>query len=1058
MVEKPPLPESEADRLAALREYQILDTAPEPAFDDLTRLAATICQAPIALVSLVDAERQWFKSNVGFPAPETPRRGAFCAHTILEDQPLVVRDASADGRFGDSPLVTSDPNVRFYAGVPLMTPKGHAVGALCVMDKVPRELSAEQLEALRLLGRQAVAQLELRRHLLHAGERFRDLLEAAPDGIVVVTREGIIELANAQTEQLFGYQRNELLGRPVEILLPPRLREAHEAHRAKYAAEPRTRPMGGQQLLTGRRKDGSELPVEISLSPLDGDRLRVIASVRDVSARQRVLEDLRKVEARLAEAQQMAHLGNWEWNVQQNELWWSDEIYRVFGLAPQEFGATYEAFLGSVHPDDRQIVKDAVNRALYEGEPYQIDHRIVLPDGTERTVHEWADVVLDEAGNPVRMVGTVQDITERKRAEEELRQARNRMQQYLDIAGVMLVALDRNGRITLINKKGCAVLAYEREEELVGRDWFDTCLPASVAGAVRSVFAKTMRDEVEPAEQYDNPVLTRAGTERMIAWHNAVLRDDGGQPAGTLSSGEDITERRLAEDALRRSEANYRDLVEHATYGIYRSNLEGSLLTVNRALVDMLGYESHDDLLGLDLVEDVYAEDSQRAQLVDQYRNAERVDGLEVQWKRKDGTPITVRLSGRPVLDEQGRAESFEMIAEDVTAQRTLEAQLRQAQKMEAVGQLTGGIAHDFNNILTVILSNADLIASALPPDQTDLGADLKELHAAAHRGATLVRKLLGFSRRERLEFRPVDLSKLVTDMSRMLRRVVPESIEIQLRATGALGTVQADPGAVEQILLNLATNARDAMPEGGILRIETEQTWLDQAYHATHPWCEPGEYTCIIVSDTGVGMDRETRERIFEPFYTTKPHGEGTGLGMAMIYGLVKQHAGYVNVYSERGQGTTVRVYLPVVGDDALSVAAGPMTEKMPRGTETILLAEDERAIRRATKRALEAHGYNVLLAEDGEEAIEVFQAHESEIDLVISDLVMPKLGGRQLYDALRQEGTTVPVIFASGYSAREVEESATLKPNVPFLHKPWTLTDLLVRIREVLDREASH
>jgi PAS domain S-box-containing protein len=506
------------------------------------------------------------------------------------------------------------------------------------------------------------------------------------------------------------------------------------------------------------------------------------------------------------------------------------------------------------------------------------------------------------------------------------------------------------------------------------------------------------------------------------------------------------------EDTRVVADETYRSLTDGALYGIYRSSVDGRFLTVNPALVETLGYQSQAELLGVDMARDVYARPEERRHLIDSYENKVRIEGQEVEWRRKDGSQITVRLSGRPVRNRAGQVECFEMMVEDVTERRTLEAQLRQSQKMEAVGQLTGGIAHDFNNILTIILANADLLEVDLPRGRPDLRAVLNETKTAAHRGAALIKKLLGFSRRSKLEMKSVDLAKLVGDMSGMLRRVLPENVDVELVADSPIENAQADPGAVEQILLNLATNGRDAMPDGGRLTIEVRPDWLDEGYHAHHPWVEPGKYVSITVSDTGKGMDEATRERIFEPFYTTKPPGQGTGLGLAMIYGLVKQHKGHIHVYSEIGRGTTVKIYIPVA-TESLKVALPVCEEDGPLGgSERILVVEDELSIGRATRRALESHGYRVLLARDGEEALEIVREHGSTIDLIISDLVMPRLGGRQLYEALKVEGLCANVMFASGYSQRDIVECAELEQDVPFLHKPWTIVELLRAVRQAL------
>jgi len=518
----------------------------------------------------------------------------------------------------------------------------------------------------------------------------------------------------------------------------------------------------------------------------------------------------------------------------------------------------------------------------------------------------------------------------------------------------------------------------------------------------------------------------------------------------------DISDRRRAEEALRKSETMYRELVEHATYGIYRSSLDDRFLTVNPALVRMLGYDREDELLAVE-VSTIYVDFEERRRLMARYASAERIHGAEVEWRRRDGRIVVVRLSGQPVRDPAGHILGFEMIAEDITERRALEEQLRQAQKMEAVGRLTGGIAHDFNNLLTVVLANADMLAGALPEARPDLRADLDDLRAAGQRGAQLVRKLLAFSREERLELRALDLGQVVLDTGKVLRRVLPEHIDMRVDAAPG-ATVRADAGAVEQIVFNLATNARDAMPRGGRLSVTLAPVSVGPGGAGDAPSnVAPGDYVCLSVSDTGHGMDERTRARIFEPFFTTKPKESGTGLGMAMVYGLVRQHGGGVDVESSPCAGTTVRVYFPAWREAGADGEQAPALAPLRGGTETILLAEDEEPIRRATRRALERWGYRVLVAGDGHEALALLAAHADEVSLVISDMMMPKLGGRGIYDALRGRGSTLPILFISGYSDEVWADADGLPAGAHFLGKPWTIAELVVRVREALDAAAA-
>jgi CheY-like chemotaxis protein len=375
---------------------------------------------------------------------------------------------------------------------------------------------------------------------------------------------------------------------------------------------------------------------------------------------------------------------------------------------------------------------------------------------------------------------------------------------------------------------------------------------------------------------------------------------------------------------------------------------------------------------------------------------------------------------------------------------------------MEAIGQLTGGIAHDFNNLLTVIMANADMLERGLP-DDGELIEDLTDLRRAAQRGSDMVKKLLGYSRRGMIALRPLNIATVIADVLPTMRRILPEHIEVRFLPRGAEAVVQADEGALEQIMFNLATNARDAMPEGGLLRIEVSHVLLDDEHHAVRGWGgASGEYVYVSVTDTGHGMDEETKERIFDPFFTTKPTGLGTGLGMAMIYGLVKQQEGYIDIRSDVGKGTTVGLYFPLAEDEGAWVEEEEVDGRARRGTETILLVEDEDAIRRAAKRLLEKVGYTVLLAADGEEALDVFGRYEADIDLVITDLVMPHIGGLELHDTLRDQGKSVLFLFTSGY-AGDADDNGSLDPALPFVHKPWDVDELLHRVRGLLDQSVA-
>ncbi len=533
---------------------------------------------------------------------------------------------------------------------------------------------------------------------------------------------------------------------------------------------------------------------------------------------------------------------------------------------------------------------------------------------------------------------------------------------------------------------------------------------------------------------------------------SSPLFDPSGTVYGCVHVLRDITDRKREEVALRRSEASYRSLILGATYGIFRCDLEGKFLAINPALVTILGYESEADLLAANLVRDVNRDPDEGVRLLQQCRQRGRVDGIEAQWRRKDGTPVQVRLSGRTVLDEHGVLQGFEVIAEDVSERWRLEEQLRQAQKMEAVGRLAGGVAHDFNNLLTIVTGYSDLLLEKLGATGARR-AYVEEIKKAGERAASLTRQLLAFGRRQVVVPQVLDLNAIVTNTDKMLRRLIGENVELRTVLEPGLGRVKADPGQIEQVILNLAINARDAMPQGGQLTLETANVELTEGYTRTRVSVLPGRYVMLAVSDSGTGMDAETQAHIFEPFFTTKEKGKGTGLGLATVYGIVKQSGGHICVYSEPNQGTTFKIYLPRLEAAAQPAATFSTAEPLVGGSETILLVEDEEGVRDLAKRILELKGYKVITSSNPADAAQVVERYKEPIHLLLTDVVMPTMSGRQLAEHVAFLRPELKVLYISGYTENSIVPYGILKEGAPFLQKPFTPDSLTRKIREVLD-----
>jgi PAS domain S-box-containing protein len=493
--------------------------------------------------------------------------------------------------------------------------------------------------------------------------------------------------------------------------------------------------------------------------------------------------------------------------------------------------------------------------------------------------------------------------------------------------------------------------------------------------------------------------------------------------------------------------------VENSPYGILQSTRDGKLLYANPAFARMLGHDPGFERTGFDLA-DVYVDPDARATLVRDLMKQRSFKGAEVQWRRSDGAPITVKLSGRIVEDDASLGPVFEVAAEDITNYRVLEEQFRQVQKMEAVGRLAAGIAHDFNNILSIIVGQVELLDDALAAGQSARG-EINRIRQASRRAVMLIRQLLTFSRQENIQPSVLDLNVTVENVAELLRPMIGEDISLRLYLDKELGKVAADSAQIDQIVMNLAVNARDAMQQGGTMSLRTANVELDSSYQATHPSIPPGSYVMLSVSDTGCGMDPQTRARVFEPFFTTKAPGKGTGLGLSTVYGIVTRSGGYIWVYSEPGYGTTFKLYFPRAVD-ATMPSLQEADADSPAGSETILLVEDDEGVRLTTTAMLEMAGYRVLTAASAEVAIELARMGDNPIDIVLTDVVMPSMSGTEMLPLLRAYRPGLKAIFMSGYAGEHIAARGLSLGDV-LLEKPFSKNDLLRKIRKALSSAAA-
>ncbi len=712
---------------------------------------------------------------------------------------------------------------------------------------------------------------------------------------------------------------------------------------------------------------------------------------------------------------------------------------------------------GHLHPADRDQALARRREAVAEGRNHSFEYRFRPAEGRDLWLRDIVHVVKGTDGRSVRLRGITVDITQQKLADLSLQESEGRFQDLLDNLQVGVMLIGPETQTLLYNPAALRLLGVTRAE-IEGRDLFDPRW--NVAHEDGSPFVtedfpvlRVLATGHEVRDVVMGVFRPRSEDRIWLLVSATPLLDAAGRVRHVIASFGDLTKQRHAESQLRMLEQAMSRMNE-AVLITEASPMEPPgppIVYVNDAFERLTGY-AREEVLGVapGLITGSAADEQVIRNMATAIREG-RPGREEMTRRRKDGSEWRAEMDVVPILDERGGIRNFVAIERDVTERRRLEEQLRHSQKMEAVGMLAGGIAHDFNNLLTAMLGYSELLLSRIRPGE-DSRREVEEIHRAAQRAASLTRQLLAFSRSQVLQPRVMSLNRLVEGLQDMLHRLLGEEIQIETRLEPALGSVRADPDQMEQVLLNLAVNARDAMPRGGTLRIETSNEGAE-GRGAGPPPLPPGATVVLRVADSGIGMDAATRAHIFDPFFTTKDVGHGTGLGLSTVYGIVKQSDGAIRVESEPGRGTVFTIHLPRV--DGIPAAGAP--EEPPAaaegGREAILLVEDEASVRVLARETLRERGYTVLEAGDGEEALAVAGRHPEEIHLLLTDVVMPRLRGRALADRLRPGRPRLKVLYISGYPDETIAQHGVLEPGVPFLEKPFAPEALLRRVRQVLD-----
>jgi two-component system, cell cycle sensor histidine kinase and response regulator CckA len=886
----------------------------------------------------------------------------------------------------------------------------------------------------------------------HGDELSLTLFEEAGDALFlfVPETEQLLDV-NPMAQRLSGYSRHQLLRMQITYLFRSEVQGGLQRLRHAYQ---KTGVFHSQEgFLLRHARGGVWIPVNITITRLHTqDRTLGLVTVRDLREQREMYAQVKKAEAELRSVLSSISDGLWsavlDRGGQLDYRYLSPVMERITGRSQEYFARGAESWLAIVQPEDCPRVQEALaQRCRGPGGRGEAEYRILRPDGTLRWVRDSVQVTEGRDG-ALHLDGVLTDITERKEAELALQASEERFRALVEKSAESISLLDACGTILYTSPSTTRILGYPFEE-LLGRTVLDLVHPDDLPRLQEFLARCLSHPGVDIAAEFR--YRHKNGSWRSIEGIGNNRLDDPSIRA-IVSNCRDVTERQKAEEAVRASEAKYRTLIENLEQGIFLKDRDLRFVAVNRYFSQGLGLPESAIIGKNDF--DFYPQ-----HLADKYQADDRrvlTEGRRLDLEEQNisnGQARTVRVIKTPVKDDQGRNIGVLGIFWDVTEQRALEAQLRQAQKMEAVGQLAGGVAHDFNNLLTVILGNISLLQAALSGSN---GGDelLAATEKAAVRAAELTSKLLGFSRRTPLRLEPTNLNCSIDETVAILGRTIDPRIDLAVQKAADAWPVQADLGQLNQVLMNLCINARDAMPEGGQLVLRTENVVLDAESIRFHLEARTGEFVRLRVQDTGAGIAPEILPRIFEPFFTTKPPGKGTGLGLAMVFGIVKQHQGWIDCASRMGEGTRFDVYLPRYrprSDDRPAAALPPSPRQ---GHETILLADDEPMIRNLGRTILQSYGYRVLLAEDGEDAVQVFRANRDQIDLVILDLTMPRLSGRDAFQQLLKIDPGVRVLLASGYSSEHAIDLESDRVR-GFIGKPYRPDDLGRIVRQALDKD---
>lgn len=1059
----------ESDRLRTLRQYQILDTSPEEAFDDLAILAAQICDTPIALINLIDENRQWFKAKVGIDLTEVPREFGFCPICVETGDVLVIPDTLASEKFATLPVVIAEPYVRFYAGVPLTTPQGLTLGTLCVVDTKPKQITQKQVDSLKSLARLIMRQLEVRRNLnqlVTIQSDYKQAKEALHQSEHILSSffnsaammMGVVEIYDNDIKLISG---NVASANFLKVL-PQELQNCR-ASQIGISQEYINKWIGYY-----REAERIKAPVKfeyihenlgivkvfnVTVTAIDAynDDLNINKSKNKKFAY--IVEDITERKQAEEERLKLLELDRTATKRIKNIL---ESITDGFFALDKNWCFSYlnkqaepllqqkrEELLGH---NIWQAFPDAVNSQFYHQYRRAVTERVSVEfEEFYQPLDAWFSV--HAYPSPDGLSVYFQDITKRKQAEEELNCQQAIMRSMNSVSPLGYYVVNKcYGQVFFLNNRFCKIWGIEHlqqkieHHQLKNKDVITECLKL-VVDVPAFIEADNLIHNQNNSTVGEDEILLKDG--RVIRRVSTQFRQEGDCCSGRLYIFEDITERKRTEQQMRSGAA----LLDITSDAIILRDLSNKILLWNKSAEKLYGWQAEE-------VIDNNANDVLSCVKSPQYKDIYNTVLEKGNWQgelikpTKSGQEIIVDSCWTLVLDEHREPKSILTVDTDITQKKQLEAQFLRAQRVESIGTLASGIAHDLNNVLSPILMSAQLLNNKSKNSRDSQILSIIENNAK--RGADLVKQVLSFARGMEGEHTKIQLQDLIKEIKQIVEQTFPKSIEFCTDIKSNLQVISGDNTQLHQVLINLCLNARDAMPEGGRLTLSAENILIDENFQSMHIDAKVGQYVLITLTDTGIGIDRKNLDRIFEPFFTTKEFGKGTGLGLSTVMGIIKGHGGFVNVSSTVGKGTQFKVYLPAVDSEIIS---NKSYIEIPRGNgEVILVVDDEPSIREITKTSLESYNYEVMTASDGIEAVALFAQYKNKIKAAIIDMMMPNMDGSTTISTLLRMNPLLPIVAVSGLATSEQVNTDKNSQIFAFLPKPYTAQELLSCVYKVL------